>query len=56
MKSDVLTCSVASYMTDQHGVDKYWQCNQVAIDECCDAYYCDDCIKLHREYDTHDCL
>ena len=49
------TCSVASYMTDHHGVDKYWQCSNVAVDECCDAYYCDDCLKLHNEYDRHDC-
>ena len=55
MKSDVQTCDMDGYMTDQYSVDHYWHCNQPVVDECCDAYYCDSCLDAHRENEPHDC-
>lgn len=55
MNSDVKTCDMDGYMTDQYSVDRYWHCESPAVDYCCDAYYCESCLDFHNETTSHPC-
>lgn len=53
--TDILTCDMTSYMTDQNGIDRYWRCGQERVHYCCGSYYCDDCFDVYRKNNPHTC-